>query len=197
MSKIALHGTASLRIDFKSDVGTMLEASIDSQCSVRGDKARMKQLVMYSVMLVSTLSFPEVACADQEIVTIDVCPSTRSHFRNDWSLIFPLKRGRLMLVWCEYYATSSEQVLHERKSNYLDAAACRISARISTDRRWTWSDTFTLQDSTARLNVKHPNILRVALHPSRILMFFTSRRVDGGKHGDAWRPHVVAVGIRS
>ena len=143
-----------------------------------GDERNMKRLVICLMMLVAGSLQPD-ACADEDILTIDVCPSTRAHFRNDWSLIFPLKQGRLMLAWCEYYATSPEQVLHERKSNYLDAAACRISARISTDKGRTWSETFTLQDNIARLNVKHPNLLRLASDPNRILMFFTSRRVDG------------------
>ena len=143
----------------------------------------MKRLVICLIMLVAGSLKPHV-CAEGDILTIDVCPSTRAHFRNDWSLIFPLKQGRLMLAWCEYYATSPEQVLHERKSNYSDPAACRISAKISTDNGRTWSGTFTLQDNTARLNVKHPNLLRQASDPNRILMFFSSRRVDGGKGGD-------------
>ena len=92
----------------------------------------MKPLMICLMMLVvSSLKPGLCACAEEDFLTIDICPSTRAHFRNDWSLIFPLKQGRLMLAWCEYYATSPEQVLHERRSNYLDAAACRISARIS------------------------------------------------------------------
>ena len=127
----------------------------------------MKQHAICMTILVGLLFPSWSACADEDILTIDVCPSTRAHFRNDWSLIFPLKQGRLMLAWCEYYATSPEQVLHERKSNYLDAAACRISARISTDQGRTWSETFTLKDNTARLNVKHPNLLRLASEPGK------------------------------
>ena len=65
----------------------------------------------------------QAAKPSSDIVTIDICPSSRAHFRNDWSLVFPLKQGRLMLVWCEYYATSPEQVINRRKSNYTDPAA--------------------------------------------------------------------------
>jgi len=146
---------------------------------------KMRQLVICLTMVaVGVLSALQHLYADEGIEIIDVCPSTRAHFRNDWSLIFPLNHGRLMLVWCEYYATSPEQVLKERVDNYSDPAACRISAKISTDKGRTWSDTFTLQDNTARLNVKHPNLVRLSSDPSKILMFFTSRRVDGGRGGD-------------
>ena len=75
-----------------------------------------------------------------------------------------------MLVWCEYYATSPQQVLKERTGNYSDPAACRISAKISTDKGRHWSETFTLQDNTARLNVKHPNLIRLSSDPKRILI---------------------------
>ena len=123
------------------------------------------------------------ASDDAEILTLDVCPSSRAHFRNDWSLIFPLKQGRLMLVWCEYYATSPEQVVKDRVGRYSDLAACRISAKVSDDRGRTWSESFTLQDNTARLNVKHPNLLRLRSDPSKILFFFTSRCADGDRRG--------------
>ena len=115
--------------------------------------------------------------------SMDVCPSRRAHFRNDWSLIFPLKQGRLMLAWCEYYANSPSGVIEERLGRYSDPAACRISAKISTDQGRSWSDTFTLQDNTGHLNVKHPNLLRLSSDPDRVLFFYTSRSVDGGKKG--------------
>lgn len=147
----------------------------------------MKQIVTALALL--ALSFPMSAVAEDassggDIFTLDVCPSTRAHFRNDWSLIFPLKQGRLMLAWCEYYATRPSEVIKERSGDYTDAAACRISAKISTDKGRTWSDTFTLQDNTARLNVKHPNLLRLSSDPNKILFFYTRRNIDGGIGGD-------------
>ena len=111
----------------------------------------------------------------KQIVTLDVCPSTLAHIRNDWSLIFPLKNERLMLVWCEYYATKPSEVLRYEKSHYSDPLPCRISAKISTDRGRSWSETFTLQDNTAVLNVKHPNLLRLASDPNKILFIYTMR----------------------
>jgi len=89
-----------------------------------------------------------------------------------------------MLAWCEYYATSPSRVTKDRLGDYSDPAACRISAKISTDKGRTWSDTFTLQDNTARLNVKHPNLLRLSSDPNKILFFYTSRYKDGGIGGD-------------
>jgi sialidase-1 len=114
--------------------------------------------------------------ASKQIVTLDVCPSTLAHIRNDWSLIFPLKNKRLMLVWSEYYATKPSEVLRGYEpSDYSDPAPCRISAKISTDRGRSWSETFTLQDNTAVLNVKHPNLLRLASDPNKILFIYTMR----------------------
>ncbi|MBO50764.1 MAG: hypothetical protein CMJ69_08250 [Planctomycetaceae bacterium] len=147
-------------------------------------RKRIPAMIVLVVVGILHAGGAQAAKPSSDIVTIDICPSSRAHFRNDWSLVFPLKQGRLMLVWCEYYATSPEQVINRRKSNYTDPAACRISAKISTDKGRTWSDTFTLQENTARLNVKHPNLLRLSSDPNKILMFFTSRRVDGGKGGD-------------
>jgi len=132
----------------------------------------MKQIVTALALLTS--SYPMSAVAEDPssgdaIFTLDVCPSTRAHFRNDWSLIFPLKQGRLMRAWCEYYAVKPSEVIKERSGDYTDPAACRISAKISTDKGRTWSDTFTLQDNTARLNVKHPNLLRLSSDPNKPL----------------------------
>jgi sialidase-1 len=150
------------------------------------DIKKNSRLIITQACVVLLVGCFELRCEDQrkQIITLDVCPTSRAHFRNDWSLVFPLKQGRLMLVWCEYYATSPQQVLKERTGNYSDPAACRISARISTDKGRHWSETFTLQDNTARLNVKHPNLVRLSSDPKRILLFFTSRRVDGGVGGD-------------
>ena len=146
----------------------------------------MKQTVVVLVLIVLSVAVHAGAKdsnPDEDVFTLDVCPSTRAHFRNDWSLIFPLKQGRLMLAWCEYYATSPAQVLKDRLGRYSDRAACRISGKVSTDKGRTWSDTFTLQDNTARLNVKHPNLLRLSADPDRILFFYTVRFTDGGKKG--------------
>ena len=89
-----------------------------------------------------------------------------------------------MLVWCEYYATKPSAVTLARYSaNWaIDQAPCRISAKISTDRAESWSDTFTLQDNTGRMNVKHPNLLRLA--SNEILFFYTMRNAASMDFGD-------------
>ena len=116
---------------------------------------------------------------DTDILSYDVCTSTLAHIRNDWSLIFPLRNERLMMAWCEYYATRPSEVLQGyAQGNYSDPAPCRISAKISTDQGHSWSETFTLQDNIGPLNVKHPNLLRLASDPNRILCIYTVRYAD-------------------
>lgn len=102
-----------------------------------------------------------------------VCPWTAEHPRHDHQLIFPLADQRLMLVWCEYYANRpslTERKPTSRGGQASDDMPCRISARISRDKGRTWSDRFTLQDNLWKLNVKHPNLVR--LDSGEILFFF-------------------------
>src|SRR5687768_16655579 len=110
-------------------------------------------------------AFPFAAAA--EIVTLDVIQPSREHPRHDHQLIFPLREERLMLVWSEYYRKNVAQ----GGSTQRDDMPCRISAKISGDRGRTWGDSFVLQENTGRLNVKHPNLLR--LPSGEILFFFT------------------------
>lgn len=102
-----------------------------------------------------------------------VCPHSPGHPRNDHQLIFPLADGRLMLVWCEYYVTRPSLILPSGTNpvGTVDAAPCRISAKLSDDRGRSWSDTFTLQDNTGRDNVKHPCLLRIS--SGDVLFFYT------------------------
>lgn len=145
----------------------------------------MKTVLSLLVLALSTslsiATAAENSSSDDGIVTVDVVPSTLAHIRNDWSLIFPLKGERLMLVWCEYYSTKPSDVAPERlgQDRYSDPDPCRISAKISFDQGRSWGDTFTLQDNIAKLNVKHPNLLRLSSDPKRILFFFTKRISDG------------------
>ena len=110
-----------------------------------------------------------------EIYELTVCPWTPSHPRNDHQLIFPMKDDRLMLVWCEYYADSPSLVTDIADAHHRvgDNMPCRISAKISADVGRSWSDTFTLQDNIGKMNVKHPNLLR--LPSGEILFTYTVR----------------------
>ena len=110
-----------------------------------------------------------------EIYELTVCQWTSGHPRNDHQLIFPMTDGRLMLVWCEYYADSPSLVTYVPYSHRRigDNMPCRISAKISADVGRSWSDTFTLQDNIGKMNVKHPNLLR--LPSNEILFTYTVR----------------------
>lgn len=99
-----------------------------------------------------------------KILTLDVIPPTLEHPRNDWPMIFPLNDGSLKLVWCEYHTTTDD----------WDDNPCQISSRISTDQGLSWGETSILQETVA-LNVKHPNLLRLASDPNEILFFYTIR----------------------
>ena len=130
------------------------------------------------------------------MLTLDLCPPTRSNPRHDHQLIFPLSDRRLLLVWSEYYATRPSEVAAAESAPPLDDnVPCRISARISTDRGRSWSESFTIQDNVGAMNVKHPNLLRLPSH--EILFFFTvwnhsrerlvllKRSADEGEHWSA------------
>lgn len=73
-----------------------------------------------------------------------------------------------MLVWSEYYVALDSA---KKTGRVTDEMPCRISAKTSGDRGHSWSDRFVLQENTGRLNVKHPNLLR--LPSSEVLFFYT------------------------
>ena len=108
-------------------------------------------------------------------LAITACPWSSAHPRNDQQVIFPLKDGRLLLAWSEYYITKPSAVSYPRYEgeHVQDYSPCRISGKISNDEGLTWSESFTLQDNTGKMNVKHPNFLR--LSSGQILFFYTLR----------------------
>jgi sialidase-1 len=113
------------------------------------------------------------------ILETTVCPWTPTNPRHDHQMIFPLKGDRLMLVWCEYYATRPSQAQRkptDRKGGFGDDMPCRISAKISTDNARTWGPKFVLQDNRWYKNVKHPNLIR--LPSGEILFTFTGWESD-------------------
>ena len=62
-----------------------------------------------------------------------VCPWTPENPRHDHQLIFPLKDGGLLLVWCEYYVNRPSLIDRDRtnrKGQAGDDMPCRISARV-------------------------------------------------------------------
>lgn len=71
-----------------------------------------------------------------------------------------------MLVWSEYYVSTNS---NPKASGSTDDMPCRISAKTSNDRGRSWGESFVLQENTGKLNVKHPNLLRL---PSGDVLFF-------------------------
>ena len=104
-----------------------------------------------------------------------VCPATPDHSRNDHGQILPLKDGRLLLVWCEYYASDPSKRVDVTADgpSVGDETPCRISGKISADDGQTWGRTFTVQENIGADNVKHPDLLRLA--NGDILLCFTVR----------------------
>ena len=93
-----------------------------------------------------------------------ICPWTSEHQRHDHQLIFPLQDGRLLFVWCEYYCVNDKQRARtspKDRGGVGDEMPCRISGRISNDKGVTWEDPFVLQENICKLNVKHPNLIRL------------------------------------
>jgi sialidase-1 len=116
--------------------------------------------------LFTAICLMSVALSAEEIFTLDVVKPVPAHPRHDHQLIFPLKDGRLMMFWSEYYAVA-KSVSPNGKSR--DDTPCRISAKLSDDGGRSWGETFLFQENTGKLNVKHPNLLRL---PSGELLFF-------------------------
>lgn len=104
-----------------------------------------------------------------------VCPWTPENPRHDHQLLFPLADGRLLLVWCEYYADRPSHVSRaptDKESGFGDEAPCRIAGRISADKGRSWGPRLTLQANRWRHNVKHPNLVRLA--DGEVLFTFTA-----------------------
>ena len=159
----------------------------------------MKKRILMAVLIfsVQVLILLSTGCSGNEsgshgdIPEIDACPWSAVHPRNDQQVVFPLKDGRLLLAWSEYYITKPSAVFYSRYEgeHVHDYSPCRISGKISDDEGFTWSNTFTLQDNTGRMNVKHPNFLR--LSSGRILFFYSLRNAASMEDADLqiWMKH--------
>src|SRR5688572_13980933 len=95
----------------------------------------------------ATMSEAGKGVAKDEVFALTVAPWTPENPRHDHAQIFPLRDGRMMLVWCEYYANRPSTLFRTAYDSpgSGDEAPCRISARISKDGR-SWSGRLTLQD---------------------------------------------------
>ncbi|MEO7649400.1 MAG: sialidase family protein [Bryobacteraceae bacterium] len=79
-----------------------------------------------------------------------VAPSTENNKRNSEADILPLKDGRLMLAWNDFYTAAGS-----------DFGAARIAAMFSRDGGLTWGGKITLQENLGTMNVMEPDLLRL------------------------------------
>jgi len=99
----------------------------DRECST---PLRLRyQLGRHCLAIVCVLAALPALLPGAELLTLDVCVATDEFPRNDHQLIFPLADGRLLLVWSEYYRTSTTKSGTQR-----DDMPCRISRMVSSDR---------------------------------------------------------------
>lgn len=155
-----------------------MNSSIARRCSVFAWMALLPWCIGNAASQTSTsqkLIVPEGGrgIPKNEVFSLTVAPWTAENPRHDHSQIFPLKDGRLMLTWCEYYVSRPSMIVRNPYEGHgsRDDAPCRISARISADGGRTWTGRITLQDNVGANNVKQQNLVRCA--NGDILMFFT------------------------
>jgi hypothetical protein len=106
------------------------------------------------------------AAAKDEVFEYLVAPAGPGNQRNSEADILPLKDGRLLLAWIEFYGGKGS-----------DWAPGRISAMYSRDLGRTWGDKFTLQENIADMNVMEPDLLR--LRSGKILFIFARKNSEG------------------
>ena len=90
-----------------------------------------------------------------------VCPVAPDNPRNTEADILPLRDGRLLLAWSDFYTANSS-----------DWAPSRVSAMFSADGGRSWRGKYTLQENIAKINVMAPELLR--LRSGKILFLFWS-----------------------
>jgi hypothetical protein len=95
-----------------------------------------------------------------------VAPAGPGNQRNSEADILPLRDGRLLLAWIEFYTGTNS-----------DWAPGRIAALYSRDGGRTWGDRFVLQESIGTMNVMEPDLLR--LKSRKILFLFARKNSEG------------------
>ncbi len=92
-------------------------------------------------------ALPAVAAEPFHAVVAPVGPQNP---RNSEAAIIPLKDGRLLLGWTEFYA-----------GNGADHGPARISGKLSGDGGRTWGEQYTLVENDGGCNVMEVNFLRL------------------------------------
>jgi len=97
----------------------------------------------------------------QDVFEAIVCPRSKERPRQSEGSVVPLKDGRLLLAYSDFYGGE------------MDEASAQVSAKISEDGGYTWGDSFTLQENIAGQNVSSPTLLRLK---SGTLAFFHGKK---------------------
>ncbi len=102
-----------------------------------------------------------------DVFRLPIAAATAQNPRNSESDIIPLRDGRLLLGWTEFYAGQG-----------ADDGAARIVGRVSTDGGRTWGDKYTLVENDGQCNVMEVNFLR--LGSGAIALFHLQKNVEAG-----------------
>ena len=105
--------------------------------------------------------------------------------RNSEAAIFPLKDGRLLLGWTEFYGDAGH-----------DESPARLSGKISSDGGRTWGEKYTLVENDGGRNVMEVNFLRlkngnIALFHGKKNTKSTDSRIEmrvSSDEGRTWGP---------
>ena len=109
--------------------------------------------------------FAAAASNGPDVFEYLVVPAGPGNQRNSEADMIPLKDGRLMLAWIEFY-----------KDSKSDWAPARISAMYSRDLGRTWTGKHTLQENIGTMNVMEPDLLR--LKSGKILFIFARKNSE-------------------
>ncbi|HWQ54994.1 MAG TPA: sialidase family protein [Bryobacteraceae bacterium] len=122
--------------------------------------------MMKRICCAMALAVVLAGAAKDEVFEFLVAPAGPGNQRNSEADILPLKDGRLLLAWIEFYSDKNS-----------DWAPGRISAMYSRDRGRTWGDKFVLQENIGDMNVMEPDLLR--LKSGKILFIFARKNSEG------------------
>lgn len=105
--------------------------------------------------------------SSESVTQMVVGPVGPNNPRNSEAAIVPLKDGRLLLGWTEFYAGSG-----------ADHGPARIVGRISADGGKTWGDKYTLVENDGGCNVMEVNFMR--LNSGGLAIFYCQKNSEGG-----------------
>ena len=139
------------------------------------NRRRFLPLTGLAASLAGPIAAAESEAGIGEEYSMTLCPWTIENPRHDHQLVFPMRDGSLLLVWCEYYVRKPSRIAPVSTQSYFlrDDSPCRISGKLSRDGGRNWSGKITLQENFGLHNVKHPNLLR--LPSGEVLFTFTLR----------------------